>query len=295
MSINNLLESLLMTINQHEKLTEYGGLMPEDQNGQEEPIEHIEEVQGEEQPGEVSTPEEPTEAPQGEELPEDVRDRTREQFEKLKQHNKELSEENKKLKGNSQPIPSVLDYLTPAQVPQYMPQPQQFVPQMPYQPPQVSESQLVDEQGYVNGDVLRRELDEAKKARQMAEQAERRAQDAENRISKFEQDAETKALYQSYPELDPLSEVFNHEAYNLVRNELTSQIVTSGRRDSMKAAENMSKYFRTQAPTKAQEQRKQVATTGTAQYQPSTDFEDLKRRSKNDPNAMLERLERSGY
>lgn len=269
--------------------------MPEDQNGQEEPIENIEEVQGEEQPGEVSTPEEPIEAPQGEELPEDTRDRTREQFEKLKQHNKELSEENKKLKGISQPIPSVLDYLSPAQVPQYMPQPQQFVPQMQYQPPQVSESQLVDEQGYVNGDVLRRELDEAKKARQMAEQAERRAQDAENRISKFEQDAETKALYQEYPELDPLSGVFNQEAYNLVRNELTSQIVNSGRRDSMKAAKNMSKYFRTQAPTKAQEQRSQAARPGTTQYQPSNDFEDLKRRSRNDPNALLERLERSGY
>ena len=269
--------------------------MPIDQSGQEEPIENIEEVQGEEQPGEVSTPEEPTEVPQGNELPEDVRDRTREQFEKLKQHNKELAEENKKLKGNSQPIPSVLDYLEPTPVPQYMSQPQQYVPQMQYQPPQASESQLVDEQGYVNGDVLRRELDEARKARQMAEQAERRAQDAENRISKFEQDAETKALYESYPELNPLSDVFKQEAYNLVRNELTSQIVTSGKRDAMKAAENMSKYFRTQAPTKAQEQRSQAATPGTVQYQTSTDFEDLKRRSKNDPNAMLERLERSGY
>lgn len=273
--------------------------MPEDQNGQEEQLDQVQvESQGEEQPVEVSTTEEPTDAPQGE-LPEDAKERTKREFEKLLEHNKQLAEENKRLKGSSQPIPSVLDYLTPAvpQVPQYVPQAPQFVPQMQYPQyaPPVQEPQLSDENGYVNTDVLQKRLEKADEALRKAQEAERRATEAESRISKFEQDAETKILYTAYPELDPLSGVFNQDAYNLVKNELTSQIVSTGKRDAMRAAENMSKYFRKQAPTPAQEQRRQVSVPGTTVQPPTTDFEELKRRSRNDPNAMLERLERSGY
>lgn len=267
--------------------------MPEEIiDGQEEP-----QAQGEEQPEEVSTSEEPTEAPQEEEaqLPEDTKERTREQFEKLKAHNAEL----KRQLEQKQSIPSVLDYLTPQEVPvpQYVPQVQ---PQYPVYQPQVQpEPQLVDEQGYVNTDVLKRELEEAKKARLKAEEAERRALEAESRISRFEQDAETKRLYQEYPELDPLSEVFNKDAYDLVRNELTSQIVNSGNRDALKAAERMSKYFRTQPPKNQQvlEQRKQVTSVQASSSRPMADddYELLKKQSRNDPEAMLKRLEANGY
>ncbi len=273
--------------------------MPEDQNGQDEVSDQvqIEESQGEEQPEELSTSESSAEEPQGE-LPEDAREKTKREFEKLKEHNKQLAEENKKLKGQSQPIPSVLDYLEPAnmaqtQVPQYQPQYQnQPSPQTP------EPEQLVDENGYVNTDVLRRELNEAKQARKEAEQAREEARSAASRISKYEQDSETQKLYEAYPELNPLSgELFNEEAYRLVRNELTSQIVSTGKRDAMKAASDMSKYFRTQAPAnqKVIEQRNAVRTPGTTQRPPSTDLEALKLRSRTDPNAMLERLERSGY
>jgi len=276
--------------------------MPKDQEGQNEEVEEL--TQGEEQPEEMPASEEPTEEPQEEtqedELPEDAKERTREQFEKLKAHNKQLAEENKQLKGNSQPIPSVLDYLTPAQVPQaqqFAP-PQQFAQSTPQQEQQ-PEPQLVDENGYVNADVLRRELDEAKQARKKAEEAEKRAMEAEGRISRFEQDAETKKLYDAYPELDPLNENFNQDAYNLVKNELTGQIVNTGKRDAMKAALNMSKYFRQETkPTNQRviEQRNQVSTPGATQKRPaSTDFEDLKKRSRYDADALFERLERSGY
>lgn len=273
--------------------------MPEDQNGQEEALDQVqvEETQGEEQPEEVSTSEGSTEAPQGE-LPEDAKERTKREFEKLKEHNKALAEENKRLKGQSQPIPSVLDYLEPApmaQVPVQQYQPQYQYPQPVPQTPQ--QEQLVDENGYVNTDVLRRELDEAKKARQKAEEAEKRAMEAEGRISRFEQDAETRKLYEAYPELNPLSEVFNEEAYKLVRNELTSQIVSTGKRDAMKAASEMSKYFRKepQANQKVLEQRSAISNPGPTQRPPSTDFEELKLRSRTDANALFERLERSGY
>lgn len=265
--------------------------MFEDQNGQEEILDdvQVEESQGEEMPEEVSTSEEPTEVG---ELPDDARDRTKREFEKLKAHNAEL----KRQLDQKQAIPSVLDYLTPQlpPVPQYMPQYQPYVPPVVPQP----EPQLVDDQGYVNTDVLRQELELAKQAIRDAEEAKRSAIEAQSRISRFEQDNETKRVYQAYPELDPMSDVFNQDAYNLVKNELTSQIVNSGNRDAMRAAENMSKYFRKQAPANPQvlEQRRQVSVPGTTtQRQPTTDFEDLKRRSRNDPNAMLERLEASGY
>lgn len=276
--------------------------MPEDQNGQEEQLDQVqvEETQGEEQPEEVSTSEGSAEEPQGE-LPEDAKERTKREFEKLKEHNKQLAEENKKLKGQSQPIPSVLDYLEPATVPQ-MPQVPQYQPQYPQYPPQYAPpapqpEQLVDENGYVNTDVLRKELDEAKKARKEAEQAREEARTAVSRISKYEQDSETKQLYDAYPELNPLSEVFSEKAYRLVRNELSAQIINTGKRDALKAASDMSEYFRTQAPvnTKVLEQRDAVRTPGTTQRPPSTDFEALKLRSRTDANALYERLERSGY
>lgn len=280
--------------------------MPEDQNGQEEEV-LVEPTQGEEQPEGVSTSEEPAEAleqpkegSQEEELPEDAKERTRIQFEKLKEHNKQLAEENKRLKGSSQPVPSVLDYLTPVQVPQVPVAPiPQYVPQQyPQYAPQVAplEPQLVDENGFVNADVLQKRLSAAELAQKKAEEAERRAMEAESRISKFEQDNETKALYQAYPELDPLSEVFDQDAYQMVRDRLTSQIVHTGKRNAMKAAEEMSKYFRKSQPANQRvlEQRRQAATPGTTQRPPSTDFEELKLRSRNDPNALYERLQRIG-
>lgn len=274
--------------------------MPEEiSNGQEEQVlEGIQdEAQGEEQPTDVSTVEEPTEAPQEDEgqLPDEAKERTKREFEKLKEHNKQLAEENKRLKGSSQPIPSVLDFLAP-QVPQPM---QQFVPQVqPQHQPQYQpqpEPQLVDDQGYVNTDVLKKELAEAKQARLEAEEAKRRALEAESRVSRFEQDAQTKRLYEAYPELDPLNEGFDQEAYNLVKNELTAQIVNTGSRDALSAAEKMSKYFRKAPPANNQvlEQRRQAtAVTGTTQRPPSTDFEDLKLRSRHDPDALFERLQR---
>ena len=271
--------------------------MPEEiTTGQDEQIlEGIQdEVQGEDQPEELSPSEEPTEAPEVGELPEDAKERTKREFEKLKEHNKQLAEENKQLKGQSQPVPSVLDMFAPQQVPQM-----QYVPQVPqyqqqYVEPQL-QPQLVDEQGYVNADVLKSELEQVRQVRQEAEEAKREAQDARARISQFEQNAETKTLYSAYPELDPLSEVFDQGAYNLVKNEITSQIVNKGSRDAMKAAEDMSQYFRKAKPANQQvlEQRRQAtSTTGTMQRPPSTNMADLKQRSLTDPNAMAERLAR---
>jgi len=278
--------------------------MPEEiENGQEDVVveETQEQPQSEETAEVMSTPETPTEEPVEGELDPSVKERTKEQFEKLKAEKEELKHQLDARKD----LPSVLDFLgTPtAPVPQetkqqYM-QPVQLQPVYNQQVPQEVKPAptLVDDQGYVNAEFLNKELEEARKSRKQAEEANERARKAEERISRFEINSETKALYQSYPELDPKSESFNQEAYELVRNDLTSQMVTSGTRDAMASASKLSKYFRTQPnEVKAQkvlEQRNQVAVSGTTPRQSTGEsFESLKARSLHDDNAMAERLRR---
>lgn len=276
--------------------------MPEEiQNGQEEQVQE-ELAQTEEQVEELSTSEEPTEEAQEvePELPEDAKERTRKEFEKLKASNAEL----KRKLDEQQQLPSVLDYpgmempqISPQVRQQYMQPPTLQMPQFNQQTPQPIAPRLVDEQGYVNASVLEQQLKQAEQARIKAEEAERRAFEAQQRIARFEQDNETKALYQQFPELDPHSESFNRDAYDLVKNELTSQIINTGKRDAIMAAEKMSRYFRTKAPAnqKVLEQRKQVTTvSGTQPRIPETDLDELRLRSRNDSNAVAERLRRLG-
>lgn len=255
------------------------------------------ESQEEQQPEELSASKEEQEQEElNEELPENVKDRTREQFEKLKASNAELKkqlEENKKL-------PSVLDYLNspapkvPAGVREQYSQP--TAPIAP-QAPQTDEEELVDEQGYINAQALQKQLRAIQEVQRQAQEAERRAREAQERIARYEQDEETKKLYQSYPELDPMSENFNKDAYDLVKNELTSQIVQTGSRDALKAAEKMSKFFRESTEKKqVQQQREQATSAGTTSHQSQTgdDFERLRLASRNDPQAVAERLRRLG-
>ena len=293
--------------------------MPEEiTNGQ--PVEVIEEpvvqlegqepTQGQEAPEAMSTSNEPTEVTPSEEneLDPSVKDRTKEQFEKLKAEKAEL----KRQLAERSNIPSVLDYL-PAQpsVPvgvrqkyeaPIVPQPAPLTPIQPVVPSQQA-SPLVDESGYVNTAVLKEQLAAASNAQKLAEEAKHRADEAERRVAQFEQDAQTKALYTSYPELDPMSEVFSKDAYDLVRNEITSQIINSGQRNAMKAASKLEKYFRkadsAPAVPQAVEQRSQVAVGTNAPRQPSNSLSDLKSRSMSSnldvsSQAIAERMKRIG-
>lgn len=278
--------------------------MPEEiQNGQDVEVQE-EQPQTEEQVEELSTLEEPTDKAQEEtqepELPEDVKERTKKEFEKLKASNAEL----KRQLESQQQIPSVLDYpgfnvpeVKPEVRQQYM---QPAIPQYNFQQPQQllqQEQKLVDDQGYVNAEVLQSQLNKLEEARKRAEEAERRSMEAQQRIAKFEQTAEEKALYAEFPELDPLNESFNRDAYDLVKNELTSQIINTGKRNAIIAAQKMSKYFRSQEPSNQRviEQRKQVSTvSGSQPRQTGTDLEELRLRSRKDPNAVAERLKRLG-
>lgn len=238
----------------------------------------------------------PSENPAEAELPENAKERTKEQFEKLKKHNDEL----KKQLEEREKLPSVLDMV--GQQPQINEDLLRKY-QQPQQQPQQEEKpeSLVDDDGYVNANVLQKELELAKQARLRAEEAEKRAREAQDRISRFEQNQEQERLYKEYPELDPMNENFNRDAYELVRNELTSQIVQTGKRNALEAASKMSRFFRNNTPQpqkpSVEEQRVQAVNNSAGnqpRQQANSDLDQLKLRSRNDPNAVYERLKRLG-
>lgn len=161
---------------------------------------------------------------------------------------------------------------------------------------------LVDESGYVDAAVLQRELDKTSLALRQAEEANARTARLEQQIQRFELDRQTMALYQQYPELDPSNAAYSPEAYRLVKNELLDQLVRTGRQDGLKAAADMSKYFRKNKAAEQKVEQLQQATvttgsgTGNSKRATSTqELEDLKIRSRTDRNALAERLRRSGY
>lgn len=268
----------------------------------------IEETQGEGQlPAEVPAAEEPQE----EGLPEDAPERTRKQFEKLKEHNRQLAEENKQLKTGAPRPPSLLEtYVSgqglAGQLP-VIPAPPQFIapvaPPAPAaaQPPRGSE--LYDQDGYVNARELDRRLLSVEEAERRAKKAQEDAQAALERIARFEADTQARELYQQFPELDPSHKDFNQEFYEEVEQEMLTQLVKTGKQDAVSAAKKKSRYFsKTDESTLQQrqniEQRSQASATpratGNARSLNGTDYDELRRRSLRSDDAMEERIRRSG-
>ena len=223
------------------------------------------------------------------ELPSEAKDRTKEQFEKLKQANQELKKQLEKAKPNRSVLESMIPNINSQDV------------NLGYVPKQVAPKtdDLIDQEGYVNANVLDSRL-------KKAEEAERKAQEALNRVANYEINQQVKDLHREFPELDPNSPNFNADAYTLVQNELLNQLVSTGNQDGLGAARKMSRYFRPQEskPTdikqQAVESQKQaiisVANSGKGQRSVSNDeYEDLKKRSMTDPKAMAERLKLAGY
>lgn len=186
-------------------------------------------------------------------------DRTREYIEKLKAENKQLKEQQQ-----AKPTNSVLDIFPNSGNNQNNQEQRNQAPNAnDYN--NLSQNQvndiykgLVDDQGYIDPKALEQRLNAANNAEKIAKQAEKRARNAEQRIQNYEQTRQTKELYGSYPELDPESDNFNKEAYDLVKNEIFSQWASSGTQDAMKAAKKMEKYFR----SSKEEQKQTVQQAG---------------------------------
>lgn len=241
--------------------------MPDELQGQENVVE--------EQPQEEVTASDKPAEEKGEDsqLPEDASERTREQFEKLKQSNKELHDRLRQLEEEkNRPKESVLDSLTPQQ--------QSQLDQLQKDDPQGADdllNSIVDSNGYVDVALLKKTLSDATQA---AQEAKQQASQAVESLRKYTETEQIKVAHQKYPEMDPNSDKFDPRFYDLVKNELVGQLM-QGKRDVVSAAEKISQLYKPnvekkEAEVKKQEvakqkeqQVRQIGSTGTGTRKPS--------------------------
>lgn len=251
----------------------------------------------EEKPQEEVTASEQT---QQDDLPEEASDRTRQQFEKLKQSNSQLKEKLEKLEADQQKqLVDVYESLRPKGVPELPNQSKEQIKQEDY------EALIRD--GYVDENVLKQSLSQLKAE---AEQAKRDAKLAQERIQLMEENTQVREANQKYPQLDHKSPEFDPVFYRLVRNELVGQMI-EGKKDLLLAAQEVSKVYKPNVEEKEKAQVKQqeyekkeeqiqsqdISKGGRVQNRFSqVDADELVRATmRNQKGALAERLKRSGY
>lgn len=202
------------------------------------------------------TPEEvPVPKAEGEE---DKKTRTQEQFEKLTQSNKELKEERDQYKN-------LFEGLRPEEVPQEAQQYQQPINQAPpatefqnINQTDVNEKfkEMIDENGYLDGNKLMETLRAMDDRAQRAEIAARQVQEANLKKEAIEREREEKdatlKVYERFPQLDPNNidgvekdgetVSFDPKMWQYVKNELESKArrgVMPSNTDYMAAAEQV--------------------------------------------------------
>lgn len=246
----------------------------------------------EKQPEELSTSKETPEN-----LPEDSSERTREQFEKLKQHNKELAEENRRLKGDGSE--SVFGDLRPKTTVAASQANKQLLKDFNLTLPQSELDKLMDEEGYIDPALLKKALtDSQATAQQALTEAKRMREEFEN----ARETEQVKQAHGEFPLLNPRSTDFNQKFFDAVKNEMMSQMIR-GEKDLVAAARKVAEWFPITTSTKPVEpekkelQIKQANLTGTNPSRPQEApvDNDLQRRMwKGDRTALLERLKKAG-
>lgn len=250
----------------------------------------------------------PAEPAKAEETPapsiDSTNERTKQEFEKLKETNKELKKERDSYKN-------VLDSLKPDKP---------ITPPAPNIPPASNYSHLdqnkvneiakslVDDNGMVDMNKLTSMLVEANTRAANAEhEAKSARQESKKTLEDFEETELMRKVHNKFPEIDPKNDKFNEELYDSVRNELVGQMLRGEKEDIWKATEKWHvRMFGKAVPKEAvkkekeaNEARKAISQTpsGAATNRYSTaDHDDLVRRTRlGDKNALKERLERSGY
>ena len=247
--------------------------------------------------------------PQEEEpkLPENVKERTKQEFEKLKKRNQELKETVKK-------YTDVLTSLSPQEVAP----PNQFTPYFepiltntpPQSYPGLSKEQiqetfdnLVDEQGYVDVNLLKEELQKQRERaallEQRAKEAEALAKQAAKTVDDFQRTQKMKEVHAKYPQIDPESPQFDERLWEAVRNEIIGQWMTTGKEDVEAAAKKWYDILYPMAKDKQAEKKAQINAIPTTPVSTSSNFEDhealVEATRKNKKGALAERLRRAGY
>jgi hypothetical protein len=231
----------------------------------------------------------PTEQKPAEEVneTEGMSDRTKEQFEKLKQHNAELAAE---LAASKQTIQqkSVLDELHPIEEIQVSQAPE-------YQ---------IDEDGTVDVERLNQVLRETQQA---VYQAKQEALLAKQKAERVERQRLEEIVHSKYPQLKEGSKEFDPEFLRLVRNETIGTLYSTGKEDYAGAADRIAKFYgkqnldekveeKVEEFKKTSEAKQNInAGTGTANNRTYSDDQELaKRTQQGDLEAFRERLKRAG-
>lgn len=246
-----------------------------------------------------------THAPEGE-LPEEVKERTKAEFEKLKEANRLLKQE---LEASRPKPQSVLESLRPqgGQVDK------KEIATLIEDNTDLKGSevddvikQLVDEDNYLDTDKLKKVLADNSRKMSMAEQraakAEEVAKMASEKVTKFEETEQMKRVYQEFPTLNPESENFDERFFQLVRNEMIGQMMENGQQDLTAATKKVMDIYR---PGEAEAKKLEAATTqreqasagvSAAQGKADLNHEDLVNRTKKgDREAIYARLQAAGY
>lgn len=296
--------------------------MPDLQNGHESPADGQQPPvmpTAENKPTVIDQTDAPVPASTDSDLPADANERTREQFEKLKATNKELAEKLRLYEAqHTKPI-SVMDEL-------FSQPPQSEAPADTVEQPATEETyehltqaqiddvkqKLIDRDGYLDERALEHTLrandakayaaiESAKKATEAARKAEERAKAAEERIAKFEQTQLTRELHKAYPQADPYSDSYDPVFYEHLKKELFYQL-REGKTDPLKAAADVSNYYKPQAPADPRKEavaKRQQATAqagGKRGETPKYSEDELVRGTRHgDINALAERLRRAGF
>ena len=265
-----------------------------------------------------------TEAPEvveeKEEKKEEVSPRTAEQFDKLKEHNKQLKEEVKVLQEN------VLDSLKPKPLPepQFEPEVIERVEKLtaPLNQDKVDDiyANLIDSNGYIDPDLLIKSLrqanEEARLARQEADLARKEAQEARQETKRtkqdFEESREVRLVHKKYPTIDPKNEKFNELFWDDVRKEIATAPILKGvtvsfmeatdkiwsERYAPKEVEEVKKAEKEKMEETENQKRNINASkvSSRTDYYAPTDIDALKEAVvKGKRGALAERLKRSGY
>lgn len=244
------------------------------------------------------------EKPQGEvtaseetqDLPEDTSERTREQFNKLKESNQQLKQRLDQLESQGKKdLDNVYESLRPKG-----------------DTGNVNDQDKVDyleslvKDGYVDEHVLKDTLKELKKE---ASEAQQRARRAEARAQEIEENSQVREANKLYPQLDPKSKSFDPQFYRLVRNELVGQMI-EGKKDLLAAAQSVSSVYKPNVEEAEKKEAKQqdfekkeeqiqsqdVSSGARGERFSNAEADELVRATmRNEKGALAERLKRSGY
>lgn len=244
----------------------------------------------------MPTTEQPTEQVEAT-LPEGAKEETREQFEKLKEHNRQMAQKLAQYEQQKPQFNSVLDEM-PVQS-------QAFSNLSNTQVEDITKN-LVDENGYIDQDLLNRTL---QSANERAQRAEDRAMLAEQRVEEFEVTQTVRDVHTQHPSLNPRNPSFNKDFYDAVKTEIGSQM-KKGYQDFQAAADKVAAEFAVKSQAsgqtqKAQEeaqqkvisQREQASgVTGRSKGTSSDQYEDDEEGvRKGDALSIGQKLQANGY